>query len=128
MVSPCTELGCADAGVNRDLLALGRSKVELAGRVVLFLPCHESCREIKDWALLVAWAHPDTWRNWGFRVLSECRHGSSPANSSTCNGVYLPGLSFQELTRCECYLQASFQACACNKVNLSAKLVQSAGL
>lgn len=95
--------------------------MELAGRVALFLLCRESWREIKDWVLLVAWTHPDTGRNWGFRVLSKCRHGLSPANSFSCNWVYLPGLSFQELTRCECYLQASFQTCACNKVNLSAE-------
>lgn len=95
--------------------------MELAGRVAPLLLCRGSCRKIKDWALLVARAHPDTRINWGFRVLSECRRGSSPANSSSCNWVYLPGLSFQELTRCECYLQASFQTCACNKVNLICK-------
>lgn len=125
---PVSELGCANAGVSWDLLALARRKVELAGRVSLFLLCHEGCRGIKDWVLLVAWAYPDTGRNWGFGVLSKCRHGSSPANFSSCNWVYLPGLSFQELTRCECYLQASFQTCAFSKVNLSAKLLQSAGL
>lgn len=43
-----SELGCADAGASRDLLALGKSKVELAERVALFLPSRESCREIKD--------------------------------------------------------------------------------
>ena len=44
---PVSELGCANAGVSWDLLALGRSKVELAGKVSLFLLCHEGCREIR---------------------------------------------------------------------------------
>lgn len=74
--------------------------MELAGRVALFLPCRERCREIKDWALLLAWARPDSGRSRGLRVLYECRHGSSSASSSTCNWVYLPGLSFPELARC----------------------------
>lgn len=53
---PVSALGCANAGVSWDLLALGRSKVELAGRVNLFMLCHEGCRGIKEWVLLVAWA------------------------------------------------------------------------
>lgn len=50
-----------------------------------------------------------------FRVFHECRHDSSLAKSSLANWVYLPGLTFQELTRCVPYLQASFQTCACTR-------------
>lgn len=116
---PMSELGCADARVESPHLGKEQGR---AGRENLSVPVVlERCRETTEWMLLMAWAHPDTGRNWRFRVLSECRNGSSPASSSSCNWASLPGLSFKGLTKCK--LQASFQTCAFNKISIPAKLL-----